>query len=48
MNGSVDEAKAALDALPLAAGGFMSFELMPLGRCGLHRLNRLQAACPFC
>lgn len=31
MNGSVEEAKAALDKLPLTAGGFMTFELTPVG-----------------
>jgi hypothetical protein len=31
MNGSVDEAKAALSKLPLNAGGFMTFELTPVG-----------------
>jgi hypothetical protein len=31
MNGSVDEAKAALDKLPLAEGGFMTFDLTPVG-----------------
>jgi hypothetical protein len=28
---SVDEAKAAVDKLPLTEGGFMSFELTPVG-----------------
>ena len=28
---SVDEAKAAVDELPLTEGGFMSFELTPVG-----------------
>jgi len=28
---SVDEAKATVDALPLAAGGFLAFELLPVG-----------------
>jgi hypothetical protein len=29
MNGSVEEAKATLDKLPLAEGGFMTFALSP-------------------
>jgi hypothetical protein len=28
---SVDEAKAAVDALPLAAGGFLNYEFLPVG-----------------
>lgn len=28
---SVNEAKAALEALPLAAGGFLNYELLPVG-----------------
>jgi hypothetical protein len=31
MNGTVDEAKAAVDKLPLTEGGFMTFELTPVG-----------------
>ncbi|WP_255451537.1 hypothetical protein [Trinickia terrae] len=29
--GSVDEAKAAVDKLPLTEGGLMTFELTPVG-----------------
>ena len=29
--GSVDEAKATVDALPLAAGGFLNYEFLPVG-----------------
>ncbi|QPF90366.1 muconolactone Delta-isomerase family protein [Bradyrhizobium commune] len=28
---SVDEAKATINALPLAAGGFLAFEMIPVG-----------------
>jgi hypothetical protein len=28
---SVEEARAAVQALPLAAGGFMTFEMTPVG-----------------
>jgi hypothetical protein len=28
---SVDQAKAAVDSLPLAAGGFLRFEFVPVG-----------------
>lgn len=28
---SVDEAKAAIGSLPLAAGGFLSYEFLPVG-----------------
>jgi hypothetical protein len=28
---SVDEAKATISALPLAAGGFLSYEFLPVG-----------------
>jgi hypothetical protein len=31
MNGSVEEAKAIVDKLPLTEGGFMKFELTPVG-----------------
>ena len=31
MNGSVEEARAALDTLPLVKAGFMAFELTPVG-----------------
>jgi hypothetical protein len=31
MNGSVEEAKATLDKLPLTEGGFMTFALTPVG-----------------
>src|SRR5262249_40219453 len=31
MNAEVDEAKAATDKLPLTAGGFMTFEHIPVG-----------------
>jgi hypothetical protein len=29
--GAIEEAKATLDTLPLAAGGFLKFELLPVG-----------------
>jgi hypothetical protein len=29
--GSMDEARATLDGLPLAAGGFVNYELLPVG-----------------
>jgi hypothetical protein len=31
MNGSVEEAREALDRLPLVEGGFLDFELTPVG-----------------
>jgi len=31
MNGSVDEARAALDKLPLVQAGLLAFELTPVG-----------------